>query len=72
MHENLAQFREVIEKMQSFVPQGTPIVGDEIFRGLERDSHFILAELTKLEREINDLVHEVVLPRIAIFLDFAT
>ncbi|KAK0516506.1 hypothetical protein JMJ35_001109 [Cladonia borealis] len=55
----MALFREVAEKMQAFVPQGTPFVGDEIFRDLKTDSDFILAELTKLERETDDLIHEI-------------
>lgn len=72
MQQNLVQLREVVEKMQATVPERTPLIGDQVFSDLQTDSDHILAELMKLERETNDLVHEVILPSIAIFLFFPT
>ena len=43
-------------------------VGNQIFNKLGIDADHILAELTKLERETADLVHEVTSPRIPILL----
>ena len=72
MQRNLAQLRENVGKMQASVPEEAPFVGDQIFSNLKTDSDHILAELTKLEHETNDLVHEVILPGIVVFLDFPT
>ena len=70
MQQNFAQLREVIGRMQALVPVGTPFVGDQVFNDLKTDSDYILAELTKLEQETKDLIHEVNFPGIVILPNF--
>ena len=64
MQQNLAQVREVVAMMRTFIPEGTPFVGDRIFRNLKTDADHILAELTKLKSETDELVLDVISPRI--------
>ncbi len=70
MQQNLAQLREVVEKMRAIIPEGKPFVRDQIFSNLKTDSDHILSELKKLKREINLLIHEVIFPRVFILLGF--
>ena len=68
--QNLAQSREVVEKMRALVPEGTLFVGDQIFSNLNLDSDHIIDELMRLKTMTDDLVHEVIFPRIPRFLMF--
>ena len=70
MQQNLAQLREVVEKMRAIIPEGKPFVGNHIFTDLKTDSDHILAELKKLQRETNILIHEVISPEFPYFWVF--
>ena len=72
MQQNLAQLREVAETMRASMPEGIPFFGDQMFDNLEKDADYILDELRKLICETNDLIHEVIGPRIVLFVDVST
>lgn len=72
MQQNLEQLREVAKMMRPSMPEEFSFIGDQIFSNLEKDADYIRDELRKVERETNHLIHEVIAPCIAIFVDFST
>ena len=68
MQQNLAQLQEVVEKMRPSINEGARF--DRDLNDLKTDLDHILADLTKLTLETDDLVHEVISHRIPVYLDF--
>ena len=69
LQQNLAQLQEVVEKLRPFINEGARFDGD--LSDLQIDSDHILADLTKLKRETDDLVLEVISRQIPTYLDFS-
>ena len=61
IQQNFAQLQEVVGKMRRFMNEGVNF--DRELSSLKIDSDQILADLTTLKSETEDLVHEVISPK---------